>query len=293
MRTLRGAFASRWKMPPNSNQPKLGIIAGGGGLPLQVIQACLQSRRDFFVIALKDQTDPAIVDAIPHQWIFLGKSGKALKKLKEQNVSDLVMVGSVSRPTFSSIGLDLWTTKFLVKAGAAALGDDGLLGALVREIEKEGFRVVGVDEIIPSLIAPFGVYGKHAPDEQALADIRRGIEVARGIGALDVGQGAVVQEGLVLCVEAIEGTERLLGRCKELKREGPGGVLVKLKKPDQESRADLPTVGVETIKQAADAGLRGIAIEAGNTLVVDRENAIAEADKVGLFLIGIDVENET
>ena len=280
-------------MPPNSSLPKLGIIAGGGDLPLQVIQACLQSRRDFFVIALKDQANPSIVDAVPHQWISLGKSGKALKKLKEQNVSDLVMVGSVSRPTFSSIGLDLWTTKFLVKAGAAALGDDGLLGALVREIEKEGFRVIGVEEIMPSLIAPSGVYGKHSPDEQALADIRRGVEVARGIGALDVGQGAVVQEGLVLGVEAIEGTDRLLKRCKVLKRDGVGGVLVKLKKPDQESRADLPTVGVETIRQAADAGLRGIAIEAGNTLVVDRENVIAEADKVGLFVIGIDVENET
>jgi DUF1009 family protein len=286
-------FANRWKMPPNSDQPKLGIIAGGGGLPLQVIQACLQNRRNFFVIALKDQTDPAVVAAIPHEWVSLGKSGKALKKLKEQNVSDLVMVGSVSRPTFSSIGLDLWTTKFLVKAGAAALGDDGLLGALVREIEKEGFRVVGVDEIMPSLLAPLGIYGKHKPDDQALADIRRGVEVARGIGALDVGQGAVVQEGLVLGVEAIEGTNRLLARCKDLKRKGPGGVLVKLKKPEQESRADLPTVGVETIKQAASAGLRGIAIEAGNTLVVDRENAIAEADKTGLFLIGIDLENET
>jgi UDP-2,3-diacylglucosamine hydrolase len=280
-------------MLPNSNLPKLGIIAGGGDLPLQVIQACLQDRREFFVIALKDQTDPATVDAIPHQWIPLGKSGKALKKLKEQNVSELVMVGSVSRPTFSSVGLDLWTTKFLVKAGAAALGDDGLLGALVREIEKEGFRVVGVEEIMPSLIAPAGVYGKHAPDEQALADIRRGVEVARGIGALDVGQGAVVQEGLVLGVEAIEGTDRLLERCKDLKRDGPGGVLVKLKKPDQETRADLPTVGVETLRQAVDAGLRGIAIEAGNTLVVDRENVIAEADKAGLFVIGIDVENET
>ena len=286
-------FANRWKMLPNSHQPKLGIIAGGGGLPLQVIQACLQSRREFFVIALKDQTDPTVIDAIPHQWVSLGKSGKALKILKEQDVVDLVMVGSVSRPTFSSIGLDFWTTKFLVKAGAAALGDDGLLGALVREIEKEGFRVVGVDEIMPSLLAPLGIYGKYKPDDQALADIRRGVEVARGIGALDVGQGAVVQEGLVLGVEAIEGTNRLLERCKDLKRKGPGGVLVKLKKPDQESRADLPTVGIETISQAANAGLRGIAIEAGNTLVVDRENAIAEADKTGLFLIGIDVEKAT
>jgi DUF1009 family protein len=280
-------------MPPDSSLPKLGIIAGGGDLPLQVIQACLKSRRDCFVIALNDQADPATVDAVPHQWVSLGKSGKALKKLKEQNVSELVMVGSVSRPTFSSIGLDLWTTKFLVKAGAAALGDDGLLGALVREIEKEGFRVVGVEEIMPSLIAPSGIYGKHKPDEQALADIQRGAVVARGIGALDVGQGAVVQEGLVLGVEAIEGTDRLLARCKELKRDGAGGVLVKLKKPDQESRADLPTVGVETIKQAVDAGLRGIAIEAGNTLVIDRENVIAEADRAGLFVIGIDMESET
>jgi DUF1009 family protein len=121
-----------------------------------------------------------------------------------------------------------------------------------------------------------------------MADIRRGIEVSRGLGHLDVGQAAVVQDGMVLGIEAAEGTDALLARCAGLRREGPGGVLVKTRKPQQESRIDLPTIGAGTVTAAATAGLRGIAVEAGGALVVDRPAVVRAADEAGLFILGVD-----
>jgi len=144
-----------------------------------------------------------------------------------------------------------------------------------------------VDSLLDGLMARPGQYGAHAPDDQARSDLERGLEIARAMGAMDVGQAVVVQQGMVLGVEAIEGTDALVKRCGELKREGPGGVLVKIKKPGQDRRADLPTVGVETAAAAAAAGLRGIAFEAGGTLVMDEVEMVREADDAGLFLIGI------
>ena len=120
-----------------------------------------------------------------------------------------------------------------------------------------------------------------------MADIRRGIAVARALGAVDVGQGCVVQQGIVLAVEAAEGTDAMLARCVAVAHPGPGGVLVKLPKPEQERRADLPTVGPDTIRDAAAAGLRGVAFEAGGTILAEREATVAAADAAGLFLLGL------
>jgi DUF1009 family protein len=166
-------------------------------------------------------------------------------------------------------------------------GDDSLLSALIVELENMGFRVSGVDSILKGLMARSGQYGAHAPDDQARSDLDRGLEVARAIGGMDVGQAVVVQQGMVLGVEGVEGTDALIRRCGELKKKGPGGVLVKIKKPDQDRRADLPTVGVETVVAAIATGLRGIAFEAGATLIIDEAEMIREADDARLFLIGI------
>ena len=138
------------------------------------------------------------------------------------------------------------------------------------------------------MLAPAGVLTRAVPDDVAMADVRRGVEVARALGAADVGQGCVVQQGLVLALEAAEGTDAMLARCADLARPGPGGVLVKLSKPGQERRADLPTVGPATIRGAAAAGLRGVAFEAGGTILAEREATLAAADTAGLFLLGID-----
>jgi hypothetical protein len=179
--------------------------------------------------------------------------------------------------------------RFFAKIGKAALGDDGLLSAVTRELEEEGFRIVAPDAILADLVAARGVYTKSAPDETAERDIARAIEVARGLGRLDVGQAVVVQAGIVLGVEAIEGTDALLARCAGLRRDAPGGVLVKMRKPMQDRRVDLPTIGVETVRGAVVAGLRGIAIEAGGSLVIDRARVVAAADDAGLFVVGVEI----
>ncbi len=265
---------------------KLGIIAGGGEFPGLVIAACRAQGRPFHVIALEGHADPKVVGDAPAEWIRLGQAGRGVDVLRAQGCSELVMIGPVRRPGLRELTPDLWSARFLAKVGFKALGDDGILRALAGALAEEGFRIVGIDTILADCLAPAGTYGRLEPDSQALADIERGREVAKALGALDVGQAVVVQQGLVLGVEAIEGTDRLLARCGDLRREGPGGVLVKVRKPDQDRRLDLPTIGLATVRNAAAAGLRGIAVEAGGALVLGREAVAAEADDLGLFVVG-------
>ncbi len=273
--------------------PKLGILAGRGKLPARIIQACRETGREFYVVAFEDQTAPETVAGVPHTWVRLGAAGSALKRLRDAGVEELVMAGGVHRPSLSALRPDPWTAKVFVKTGARALGDDGLLSALVRALEDEGFRMVGADDVVSDLLAPQGPLGAVAPEAEAKADIALGIDVALGLGALDVGQAVVVQQGLVLGVEAAEGTDALIERCAGLRRAGPGGVLVKVKKPGQDRRVDLPTIGVSTVTAAAAAGLSGIAVEAGGTLVMDRSAVAETADRVGVFVIGVPVPDDS
>lgn len=267
---------------------KLGIVAGGGELPARLVAACREIGRDCFVLALDGHADPSLIPAdVPQAWVRLGGSGGGLRLLREAGVAELVMAGPVRRPTLMELRPDWRTTLFFAKVGLKALGDDGLLRAVIRELEEEGFSVVGVDSILGDLLAPAGVWGKVQPDVQAETDIARGLDVLRTLGALDIGQAVVVQQGMVLGVEAVEGTAALIERCGALRRDGPGGVLVKIAKPGQERRADLPTVGHQTLVQARAAGLRGIAVESGATLVVGRQEMLAEAEAAGMFIVGI------
>ncbi|HEX7007391.1 MAG TPA: UDP-2,3-diacylglucosamine diphosphatase LpxI [Alphaproteobacteria bacterium] len=283
MSTPTAASAS----PSSITAPRLGIVAGGGALPGLIAAACQASGRPFFVLALEGHADAARLADLPHAWIRLGAAGRGIELLKEAGVEEIVMAGSVRRPSLATLRPDARTALFLAKIGRAAFGDDGLLGAIVRMLEEEGFRVVGADDILGDLVAVEGVYGAVAPDAEAMADIERGVVVARAIGSLDIGQAAVVQQGVVLGVEAIEGTDALIARCAALRREGRGGVLVKVKKPGQETRVDLPVIGATTVANAAAAGLCGIAVEAGAALVIDRAAVVEAADRAGLFVVGI------
>ena len=268
-------------------RPKLGIVAGGGGFPGLLIAACRAEGRPFHVLALSGHADPAVIADAPADWIRLGEAGSGFVRLHAAGVEEVVMIGPVRRPALRELAPDLRTARFFAKVGLKALGDDGLLRAVVHELEEEGFRVVGIDEVLADCLAPAGLWTRLAPDAQAEADIRRGLEVAAGLGRLDVGQAVVVQQGIVLGVEAIEGTDRLIRRCADLRREGPGGVLVKVRKPGQDRRIDLPTIGPATLAGAAAAGLRGIAVEAGGRLVLGRPQVIDEADRLGLFVVGV------
>lgn len=272
-----------------TSRSALGLVAGSGALPAKVADACRAQGRSLFVLALQGHADPAVVGTLPHAWIRLGAVGQGLEILRRAGVREVVMAGAVHRPGLRELRPDQRTMTFLAKVGVRALGDDGFLKAVVRELEAEGFRVVGIEDVVENLVASVGLYGGLPPDAQAWADIWRGVEVARAVGALDIGQGAVVQQGLVLAVEAMEGTDAMLARCRTLARQGAGGVLVKVCKFRQERRADLPTIGTTTLDNAAAAGLRGIAIEAGGALVVNRQAVVEWANRLGVFVVGINL----
>jgi DUF1009 family protein len=268
----------------------LGIIAGSGGLPLRVIESCRNAGREVFVLALEGEADGTAIADVPHAWCRIGGAAAGLDMLRARGVGELVLAGGVRRPSLVSLRPDWRAAKFLARVGYRALGDDGLLSAIVKELEREGFRVIGPDEVLGGAELPQGALGRFEPDDDARADIAEGLRLARAIGALDIGQAVVVQQGLVLGVEAIEGTDALLRRCAELRRPGPGGVLVKTEKPGQERRVDRPTIGPRTVALAAASGLRGIAAEAGATLIIDRAEMIRVADAAGLFVVGVKLQ---
>jgi DUF1009 family protein len=273
----------------SSGPRSLGIIAGGGPMPARVATAARAAGRQVFIVGVEGFADPAVLAPWPHEILRIGAAGRIVATLRENGCQDLVMIGPVRRPSLLDLRPDTDGVRILARVGRAIfLGDDGLLAAIIRVFAEEGFRVIGAHEIMQGVIAPVGVLSRAAPDAQALADIARGVEVTRVLGAADVGQGCVVQQGLVLAVEAIEGTDAMLSRAATLRRDGIGGVLVKLLKPGQDRRADLPTIGPETVRHAAAAGLRGLAFEAGATILAEREACVAAADAAGLFLLGLD-----
>ena len=256
--------------------PALGILAGGGPFPGRVAAAAVAAGRRVFIVALRGFAEADVVAPFDHAEARMGAAGEILGLLRARGCQDLVLVGPVKRPSILDLRPDAEGARIMARIGRAAFrGDDGLLAAVVRVLGEEG---------------PRGVMGRVAPDAAAFADIARAVEVVRALGRVDVGQGCVVQQGSVLAVEAMEGTDAMLARSAGLALPGPGGVLVKLVKPGQDRRADLPTIGPNTLRAAAAAGLRGVAFEAGGTLLTDRAACVAEADAAGLFLIGIDAD---
>jgi hypothetical protein len=252
-----------------------------------LIEACRESGRPFFVLALEGQADPSEIGDVPHVWCRLGAAAKAEAILRDNGAREVVFVGRVRRPSLQDLRPDWRALKVMVKATVRALGDDGLLRVIIRELEKNGTKVVAPHQVASGLLAGKGPLGRLKPDRQANIDIARGIAVAAQLGALDVGQGVVVQQGMVIGVEAIEGTDALIARAGTLQRGGPGGVLVKMPKPGQEQRIDLPAIGVNTVEAAAKAGLRGIVVASGGALVIDRAKVAARADALGIFVVGV------
>jgi len=270
-----------------SSITKLGIIAGGGALPALLAAACRAEGRPYYVLGLTGFADAQALGQDADQWIRLGEAGTGFERLRAADVSTVVMAGSVRRPTLAELRPDFRTAAFFARVAGRALGDDGLMKAVIGEFEREGFKVIGPEDVLADLIARPGCLGTVRPDAQADYDIALGVTAEHELGRLDIGQAVVVQQGLVLGLEAIEGTAALIQRCAGLKREGPGGVLVKMKKPQQDRRADLPVIGVDTVMQAASAGLRGIAVEAGGSLILGSDAVSAAADRLGLFVIGV------
>lgn len=270
----------------------LGILAGSGNLPARVAEAAIATGRKVFIVGLEGHAEPKVLAPFPHEFIRFGAAGRIIAALREHGCKELVMIGPVRRPSLFHLRPDVEAAKILTRVGRAAFaGDDGLLAAVIKILHEEGFSVIGAQSILSEALGPRGLLTRAAPDAAAMADIGRAITVVRALGAVDVGQGCVVQGGLVLAVEAAEGTDEMLARCAALARSGPGGVLVKLVKPRQDRRADLPTIGSRTVRNAVAAGLRGVAFEAGGTILADRAGLVTEADAAGLFLLGLDPDD--
>ena len=266
---------------------RFGIVAGGGALPAMLADACRSTGQAYFIIALEDHADPERLGSHPHGWVRLGAGGRMVELARRERVTRIVFAGHVARPSLRALRPDLYTARILARIGLKALGDDRLMRHVVGAAEAEGFEVVGVDAILAEALAPTGTVTRLAPDETARADIGRGIEVARALGRADCGQSVVVQQGIVLALEAVEGTDAAMVRAGTLSRKGPGGVLVKVSKPGQDRRMDLPAVGPRTVAAAVAAGLRGIAVEAGATILLDRDELVRRADDAGLFVTGV------
>lgn len=273
---------------------KLGVIAGAGDLPVRLAEHCATIGQSYFVARIEGLADAAL-ETHPGAAFGLGEMGARFKALAAAGCDAVTFVGLVRRPEFKALKLDARATLMMPKVLAAARGgDDALMRVILQEFEREGFRVVGPEEALADLLAPVGVLGVHAPDDAMRADLVKAAAIAAALGSWDVGQGCVVCDGLVLALEAAEGTDAMLARVAALPVAVRGtpdarrGVLVKRAKPIQERRIDLPAIGVSTIEGAARACLAGVAVEARGALIVGRDEVIARADALGLFVCGFD-----
>ena len=272
----------------------IGLIAAGGVMPFAVADSLTARGINPVLFALRGACDPVGVERFRHHWISIGQLGKATKLFRAENCRDLVFIGTLVRPALSEVRLDWGTLRVIGRVWAAFRGgDDHLLSGIARILEQDGFRMVGIKDVAPDLLMPEGCLTLEVPDEKAAADIARGREVLRALSPFDIGQATVVIDGHVVGVEDIEGTDGLLTRVARLRAEGrirtrtARGVLVKAPKSGQDLRFDLPTMGPRTVEGAAAAKLAGIAIVAGNTIVVEPQAVIEAADAAGLFVTGL------
>jgi DUF1009 family protein len=273
-------------------QPPLAILCGAGAFPLEVAADARLGGREPLMIGVIGVSDAAI-EAYPHVWVRLGEVGKLFAALKGHGAVEMAMVGAITRPELSELRLDWGAIK---RAGELAhlfrRGDNGLLVGLAGIFEREGVRIVGAHEIAPRLVAPVGALAGRGPTPEDEADIAFGARLLAALSDFDAGQCAVVAAGRVLAIEAAEGTDAMLARIAEMRRNGrlrlrgPAGVLVKAPKRGQDLRLDMPAIGPDTVAGAARAELRGLALAAGAVLVAGRERCIREADAARLFIAG-------
>jgi len=272
----------------------VGLIAGGGVMPFAVADSLTARGIDSVVFALKGACDPKAAERFRHHWISVGQLGRAERLFRAENCRNLIFIGTLVRPALSEVRIDWVTLRVLGRVWKAFRGgDDHLLSGIGRIFEQDGFRMVGIKDVAPELLMPEGCVTRKVPDEGAAVDIAKGRDVLRALGPFDIGQAVVVIDGHVVGVEDIEGTDGLLARIARLRAEGrirakaARGVLVKAPKSGQDLRFDLPTVGPRTVEGAAAAALSGIAIVAGNTIVVEPQTLIQSADAAGLFVTGL------
>jgi len=273
---------------------RLGLIAGGGALPLAILARCEAEGRPVFVVRLTSFADAHLI-RYPGLEAGMAEIGRVLAALKAADCASVCFAGTVSRPDFKALKPDLKGATLLPGIIAAATrGDDALLRKILSIFEAEGYAIEGADDILGGDTLPAGALGRLRPDKAQLSDLKKALHVADKAGELDIGQGAVVCDGLVLAVEAQEGTDAMLARVAGLPadlRGAPGGrkgALGKAPKPIQDLRVDMPVIGVRTVEMAAAAGLAGVGGVAGRLILIDRAAITEAADRLGLFVWGED-----
>lgn len=274
----------------------LGILACAGSLPIEIAQAALRDGRAVHLVGIEGFAEPEI-SAYSHTIVNIGQVGGMLSSLRGAGCRELVIAGALRRPNLLRVRVDhgffraIGTVLRLTRGG-----DDSVLRRIVRFFEGEGFRVVGVDDVAPHLLAGSGTLGRIAPTAAHMHAISRASGLLRALGAFDVGQGAVATEDRIVAVEGVRGTDDMLEQVRKWQAEGggdtEGAVLVKLPKPGQELRVDLPAIGPRTVERAHACGLAGIVVAAGRALVLERDRMVAMADASGLFVAGIEATAE-
>lgn len=274
---------------------RVGIVAGAGKLPVAVATSLQEQGCRPFIVIVEGEADAAgPLSGHDHHVLALEQFTSLVPLLKRNEVTHVVLAGEIKRrPRLSAMRMNLSLLASLPRiAFELTLGDDGLLRAVFRYIERRGIKVVGAHEVVPELIALEGCLTKERPGKADQRDIDAARAAAEAIGALDIGQGAVAIGGRVVALEGIEGTDGMLARVQDFRDHGrlagrKRGVLVKCAKPGQEARADLPSVGPNTIEGAHAAGLAGIAVEAGHSFILDGPEMLALADALGMFVVGL------
>lgn len=272
----------------------IALVCGGGALPGAVADAIARRGLRPVLFAIRGWADPKMVEPYTHHWVALGQLGRFLRLARAEHCHEAVLIGALLRPPVSKLRLDWYTLRLMPSMIRIFRGgDDRLLSGMARLSEQAGLRIIGVADVAPEVLVPEGVLGRHQPAARDRADIARALDMIAALGPFDVGQAAVIADNHVLAVEAAEGTDNMLNRLVELRAQrrvtsAPGtGVLVKAPKPDQDRRFDLPAIGPRTVTNAARAGLGGIAVVAGHTIIAEAAETVAAADRAGIFLVGI------
>ena len=277
-------------------QSPLAIIAGGGAIPLAVADAVMRSGRRVVMFPVRGWADAA-VERYPHHWIAPVQAGRLQRLARAEGCRDIVFIGTAVRPPLRSLRFDWLTLRLLPRILRAYRGgDDHLLSSIARGFEDYGFRIIGAHEVAPEILMPEGPIGSLRPSQRDEADIARALALLNATGPFDMGQAAIVADNHVLAIEATEGTDAMVRRVADLRSQGRiaaprgRGVLVKAPKPQQDRRFDLPAIGPRTVEEAARAGLAGIAVAAGGSIVAEPAAAAAAADAAGVFVVGIKAE---
>jgi DUF1009 family protein len=273
----------------------LAIICGGGAIPIAVAEVVQRRGRRVVLFPVRGWADPKVVEKYPHHWIAVVQAGTFTKHARAEGCRDVILLGAAVRPPFWSLRLDWMTLRLLPGVYRSYRGgDDHLLTGIARIFEEHGFRIVGADEVAPEIMIPSGKIGQLEPSRRDVQDIARGLGLLHAIGAFDVGQAVVVANNQVLMVEGIDGTDAMLARIADLRERGRiptakgVGVLVKAPKPGQDRRLDMPAIGPRTVEAVARAGLAGIAVVAGSTIIAEPAEVALAADAAGLFVHGVD-----